>query len=84
MGLCFFSAIGAGAAMPLMFVVFGRLVGNFTDFFKPGTGVTYDQFMHQVIQNTYVILLLSPKRTTVWHSEGAVASVALMSSDSPP
>ena len=49
---CITTAIGAGIAMPLMFVVFGRLVGNFANYFTPGSGVTRAQFMHQVRQNT--------------------------------
>ena len=52
MTLCLITAIGAGIAMPLMFVVFGRLVGNFAGYFTPGTTVTEAQFMHQVRQNT--------------------------------
>jgi hypothetical protein len=52
MTLCLFTAIGAGIAMPLMFVVFGRLVGNFAGYFTPGTTVTEAEFMHQVRQNT--------------------------------
>lgn len=54
MTLCFLCAIGSGAAMPLMFVVFGRLVGNFTGYFTADSGVTYRQFMDRVIQNTSV------------------------------
>jgi ATP-binding cassette subfamily B (MDR/TAP) protein 1 len=54
MGLCFFAAIGSGAAMPLMFVVFGRLVGNFTGYFTPNSGITHDMFMKRVTTNTYV------------------------------
>jgi ATP-binding cassette subfamily B (MDR/TAP) protein 1 len=50
--LCLVTAIGAGIAMPLMFVVFGRLVGNFSSYFAPGTTVTQAEFMHQVRQNT--------------------------------
>jgi ATP-binding cassette subfamily B (MDR/TAP) protein 1 len=57
MGLCLMTAIGSGAAMPLMFVVFGKLVGNFTGYFTPGSGITKAQFMHQVEQNTYVLHL---------------------------
>lgn len=51
-GLCVFTAIGSGIAMPLMFVVFGRLVGHFTGFFTPGSTTTEAEFLHQVVQNT--------------------------------
>lgn len=33
--LCFFSGLGAGIAMPLMFLIFGRLVGDFAGYFTP-------------------------------------------------
>lgn len=36
--ICSISAVGAGIAMPLMFLVFGKLVGNFTSYFTPGAG----------------------------------------------
>jgi ATP-binding cassette subfamily B (MDR/TAP) protein 1 len=52
MSLCLVTAIGSGIAMPLMFVVFGRLVGSFTGYFTPGSSVTEGQFMHQVRLNT--------------------------------
>jgi hypothetical protein len=35
MGICTVSAVGAGIAMPLMFLVFGKMVGDFTGFFTP-------------------------------------------------
>lgn len=38
MSICTVSAVGAGIAMPLMFLVFGRLVGDFTGYFTPVSG----------------------------------------------
>jgi ATP-binding cassette subfamily B (MDR/TAP) protein 1 len=38
--ICSISAVGAGIAMPLMFLVFGKLVGNFTGYFTPGAAGT--------------------------------------------
>ena len=52
MGMCLMTAIGTGVAMPLMFVVFGKLVNNFTGYFTPGSGVTEGEFMSQVRHNT--------------------------------
>jgi ATP-binding cassette, subfamily B (MDR/TAP), member 1 len=51
-GLCTLTAIGSGAAMPLMFLVFGNLVGSFTGYFMPNTTITKQQFMAQVTKNT--------------------------------
>jgi hypothetical protein len=48
----FLSAVGAGVAMPLMFLVFGRLVGDLTGYFTPGSKITKDQFMRQIEKNT--------------------------------
>ncbi|KAF2668515.1 leptomycin B resistance protein pmd1 [Microthyrium microscopicum] len=62
MGACFFTAIGSGVAMPLMMVVFGRLVGNFTGYFTAGTNVTYNQFLHQVTQNTLYMVYIGIAR----------------------
>lgn len=54
MALCLLTAMGSAAAMPLMFLVFGNLVGHFTGYFTPGSGITKQQFMHQVEHNAYV------------------------------
>lgn len=51
-------AAGAGAALPLMNVVFGRLVGNFNGYFIPGSNVTKDEFLASVNQNALYILYL--------------------------
>ena len=52
-----FSA-GAGAALPLMNVVFGRLVGNFNDYFVPGSNVSKEEFLASVNHNALYILYL--------------------------
>lgn len=41
-------AIAAGAALPLMTVVFGNLQGTFQDYFMPGSTVTYDEFVGEL------------------------------------
>jgi hypothetical protein len=51
---CAGSALGAGIAMPLMFLVFGRLVGDFTNYFTPGSTITMEKFMNGINQNTLV------------------------------
>jgi hypothetical protein len=62
MGMCCITAIGSGVAMPLMFVVFGRLVGNFTGYFTPGSSVSEDQFHHQIVQNTLYMVYIGSAR----------------------
>lgn len=49
--LCTAGAIGAGVAMPLMFLILGRIVGNLTGYFTPGSNVTQGQFMHGIETN---------------------------------
>jgi hypothetical protein len=54
MAICSLCAIGAGIAMPLMFLVFGRLVGDFTGFFTP--------------QSPAAKYLSMPQNSTVMHT----------------
>ncbi|KAI8941739.1 ABC-type transporter tr06 [Plenodomus lindquistii] len=56
--LCCFTSIGAGIAMPLMNVVFGQLVGNFTNYFIPGTSVTRDEFQSEINRLALFLLYL--------------------------
>jgi ATP-binding cassette subfamily B (MDR/TAP) protein 1 len=49
---------GAGAALPLMNVVFGRLVGSFNGYFIPGSNVSKDEFLASVNKNALYILYL--------------------------
>jgi hypothetical protein len=56
MTACFFSAAAAGVAIPLMFLVFGRLVGDLTGYFTPGSNITKKQFMGQIEKNTQVLI----------------------------
>jgi ATP-binding cassette, subfamily B (MDR/TAP), member 1 len=49
--ICTAGAIGAGVAMPLMFLVLGRIVGDLTSYFTPFTKVTKEQFMHGIEKN---------------------------------
>jgi ATP-binding cassette, subfamily B (MDR/TAP), member 1 len=58
MGITLLMATIAGAAMPLMFLVFGRLVGNFAGYFIPGSGVTKAQFEHQFNQNALYMVYI--------------------------
>lgn len=52
MGICVASAIGAGVAMPMMFYVFGNVVGDFTGYFMPFSKVTKEQFLLAIHRNT--------------------------------
>ncbi|KAJ4353573.1 ABC-type transporter tr06 [Didymosphaeria variabile] len=56
--LCILTSIGAGIAMPLMNIVFGQLVGHFTDYFLPNTTVTKQQFQSVVNKQALYILYL--------------------------
>ncbi|KAF1913018.1 P-loop containing nucleoside triphosphate hydrolase protein [Ampelomyces quisqualis] len=46
--LCCLTSIGSGITMPLMNIVFGQLVGTFTDYFIPGTTVTQGEFQAEI------------------------------------
>jgi len=52
------TAGGAGVALPLMNVVFGQLVGDFNNYFIPGTNTTKDQFLASVNRNALYIFCL--------------------------
>ncbi|MBE3110567.1 MAG: hypothetical protein IMZ46_08660 [Acidobacteria bacterium] len=43
------AAIASGAALPLMTVLFGSLQGTFQDYFIPGSTMTYDSFMDEIL-----------------------------------
>jgi ATP-binding cassette subfamily B (MDR/TAP) protein 1 len=49
---------GAGAALPIMTIVFGKLVGSFTSYFTEGSGVTEEEFRHGVDRNALYLFLL--------------------------
>jgi ABC-type multidrug transport system fused ATPase/permease subunit len=54
---CIFS-IGGGMTMPLMNVVFGRLVGNFTSYFTPGAAPSQEEFKAMVNRQALYIFAL--------------------------
>lgn len=49
---------GAGATLPLMNVVFGHLVGDFNEYFIPGSGVSKGEFLAGVSRNALFIVYL--------------------------
>ena len=60
---CFMAAAvicsaGAGVALPVMNVVFGKLVGAFNGYFIPGSTVSKDLFLATVNQNALYIVYL--------------------------
>ncbi|KAF2713122.1 P-loop containing nucleoside triphosphate hydrolase protein [Pleomassaria siparia CBS 279.74] len=55
---CCLTSIGAGIAMPLMNVVLGNLVGNFTNYFTPNSTVTKQEFQKAVNQQALYIFYL--------------------------
>ncbi|KAJ4987038.1 ABC transporter [Stagonosporopsis vannaccii] len=56
--LCCITSIGSGIAFPLMNIVFGQLVGTFTEYFVPGTDVTRDEFQADINTLTLYIVYL--------------------------
>lgn len=52
MAICTACAIGAGIAMPMMFYIFGNIVGDFVGYFVPLTTITKAQFLAAVHRNT--------------------------------
>ncbi|KAJ9157754.1 ABC transporter transmembrane region [Pleurostoma richardsiae] len=52
------ASMGAGCTLPLMNVVFGKLVGTFNDYFVPGTTTTKAEFMRIVNRQALYIFLL--------------------------
>ncbi|KAF2262188.1 leptomycin B resistance protein pmd1 [Lojkania enalia] len=58
MGVSCMTSIGAGIAMPLMFIVFGNLVSDFTGYFVPGSGVTKERFQSSANKNALYIFYL--------------------------
>ncbi|KAF2657765.1 ABC multidrug transporter [Lophiostoma macrostomum CBS 122681] len=52
------ASVGSGAALPIMNIVFGQLVGSFTGYFTVGSGVTEDQFRAGVNRNALYIFCL--------------------------
>ncbi|TGO92120.1 hypothetical protein BPOR_0010g00320 [Botrytis porri] len=50
--------IGTGVTLPLMNIVFGKLVGNFSDYFLPGTTTTKAQFTSTINNLTLFVTYL--------------------------
>lgn len=51
-------SVGAGAALPIMNIVFGKLVGNFVGYFTVGSGVSEEHFRDDVDRNALYIFCL--------------------------
>ncbi|KAK2757909.1 hypothetical protein FQN54_004315 [Arachnomyces sp. PD_36] len=51
-------SMGAGAALPLMNIVFGTLVKDFNNYFIEGSGVTREEFLDSVNQSALYIVYL--------------------------
>ncbi|OQD78772.1 hypothetical protein PENANT_c082G01455 [Penicillium antarcticum] len=50
--------MASGIALPLMNIVFGQLVGNFNEYFIPGSGITEQSFKSSVNQDSLYIVYL--------------------------
>lgn len=44
--------------MPAMFIIFGRLVNGFADYFIPGTTMTRAEFQHQLNNNALILVYI--------------------------
>ncbi|KAH8422518.1 ABC transporter ATP-binding protein [Aspergillus melleus] len=56
------SSIGSGVPLPIMNIVFGGLVGEFTEYFTPGSSVSESDFKSQVSQlSLYIVYLFIAK-----------------------
>ncbi|KAH7313829.1 P-loop containing nucleoside triphosphate hydrolase protein [Stachybotrys elegans] len=53
-----FASLGAGIALPLMIVVFGQLVGDFTDYFRDSAAVSREAFEDILNRQALYILAL--------------------------
>jgi ATP-binding cassette subfamily B (MDR/TAP) protein 1 len=58
LGIAFFGEIATGCTLPLMNIVFGHLVGHFSDYFAPGSTTTKGQFLQSLNQQTLYIVYL--------------------------
>ncbi|OWY50925.1 P-loop containing nucleoside triphosphate hydrolase protein [Alternaria alternata] len=58
MFLCCVTSIASGVTFPLMNVVFGQLVGSFTNYFIPGTTMTAGEFQAEINRLTLFLLYL--------------------------
>ncbi|KAJ6007700.1 hypothetical protein N7540_011676 [Penicillium herquei] len=63
------SSIASGAPLPIMNIVFGGLVGNFTTYFTPGTSTTEAEFKATVSrQSLYIVYLFIAKFVLTYFS----------------
>jgi ATP-binding cassette, subfamily B (MDR/TAP), member 1 len=58
LGCCVFTSIAAGVALPLMFIIFGKLVNDFTAYADPNSDTTIDFFKKSVNKNALYILYI--------------------------
>jgi ATP-binding cassette, subfamily B (MDR/TAP), member 1 len=52
------ASVGAGLTMPLMTVIFGQLVGQFTDYFKDSSTISTDEFQRILDKQALYIMAL--------------------------
>ncbi|OGM40492.1 lipid A export ATP-binding/permease protein msbA [Aspergillus bombycis] len=62
LGMALICSIGSGVPLPLMNIVFGKMVGEFNGYFIPGTSVTEAQFKSSVSKlSLYIVYLFIAK-----------------------
>ncbi|KAK6812373.1 ABC multidrug transporter E [Aspergillus parasiticus] len=69
LGIALICSIGSGVPLPLMNIVFGKMVGEFNGYFIPGTSVTEAQFKSSVSElSLYIVYLFIGKFTLTYVS----------------
>jgi ABC-type multidrug transport system fused ATPase/permease subunit len=76
LGIAFFGQIATGTTLPLMNVVFGHLVGHFSDYFTPGSTTTKSQFLHTLSTQTLYIVYLFIARWVLSYVSGFIFRMA--------
>ena len=59
------ASVGAGVILPLMNIVFGRLAGQFTDYFRDSSAMSRDSFERILGQQALYIVALFVGRNTI-------------------
>ena len=52
------ASVGSGVPLPLMNIIFGRLVGNFNGYFAENSTTTEAEFRHSVASNSLIFVYL--------------------------
>jgi ATP-binding cassette subfamily B (MDR/TAP) protein 1 len=76
LAIAFLGEIAVGTTLPLMNIVFGHLVGRFSDYFIPGSPTTKAQFLHNLSTQTLYIVYLFIARWALSYVSGFIFRMA--------